>query len=324
MKAGATVIPAVDESIDYGSQEWAESHSGQLDVVGVGLQRVQPVLRFTTRNVGPALTAIGLNALALTAQAPGIFYWRKLGLTGPVAIGTAGHEKRTITSGVIVPMRIASGGTNANERAHVEYEMHPAGSDSGVPMTIETGQIIDASLPGSDRFYRVGPVVFVDTDGNYIVVPTQQWNMDFGWQMFKDGASGKQYDDFVGAIARAARFRITSRDMTEAAAMAATGTGLNWGASPITTETLPGTFDGLKIVSMCAYLRKLIPGGGPYDNSEAEHIELKVVSGTVMVATERGAAGGASEIELNVPVASDGSNPIVEITVDTAIVTAGS
>jgi hypothetical protein len=325
VKAGATVIPAVEVSAEQNPQEWGESHSGGIDLVGMGISRIQPQVRFTTRNVAAALAACGLAGLTLSAGAPFTYWWRKRAVgdvSGGVAIGTTVHEKRVISLGLMVPMRIDAGSAGGGDRASIQYEVHAAGSPSVAPVAYDTGQAIASALPGADVFHGLGPVVLKDVDDNYIVIPTQGWSLEFGWQILKDTDTSLPYDQWVGAMGRALRLRVTSRDVTQGNALADVGTDVNWGGSPVTSEVLPETFDGLQIVEVCAYLRGLIPGGGPYVNAEEQHIQFKIVSGSVMVASERAGARGLAEIELSIPVSSDGTNDVVQIDTSAAIVTA--
>jgi hypothetical protein len=294
-KFGSSVLPLTDQSGEMNLQEYYEQNSGEVDPTSLGIGRIQPLYRLTTKSLSKAIALIGLNGLMLTVASPGVFGFRKIMQKGTrELLASALHETRTLVDGLVVLSNITAPDTDGNERATAQYEVHTCwdGTEGLAPVKIESGKALTGVLPTDDIFYVAGPVVLNGT----ITIPVRTWSLEPQTRVFKGGHSGHHYDDMLGIMGRQPRLRVTTFGMDLA-------DDVGW--------------DGLPITSVSAYLRACKGAGSAgtgaarWADGESKHVKIGATLGVASIASERAAQGDTpGALEISIPLGYDLTNPI--------------
>lgn len=290
-KFGSAVLPLTEQSGEMNLQEYYEQNSGEVDPTSMGIGRIQPLYRLTTKSLSKSIAMIGLNGLALTVAAPGVFGFRKIMQKGTrELLASALHETRTLADGLVVLSNITAPDTDGNERATAQYEVHTCWDSvtnpTWPPVKIESGKALSGALPTDDIFYVAGPVILNGT----ITVPVRTWSLEPQTRVFKGGHSGHHYDDMLGIMGRQPRLRVTTFAMDLADDL---------------------TWEGLPITEVSAYLRACKGGSARWADGESKHVKIGATLGIASIASERAAQGDTpGALEISIPLGYDLTNPI--------------
>jgi hypothetical protein len=283
-----TVNQISAHSVDSGFQELVSVVDGQTDPTFAGILKQNAQATFSTSAIARALGFCGWDGLAVTA---GVSLYMQKAAQGGLRTGGSAHLKFTFSHGMLVPRSISAddGGV-----ATIDY-MFAARTNDGTtsPLSIATAQALPSAVL-TREFFTAGKAVI-----NGTTIPVSSVRIDFGHQLFIEGADGDPWPSFIGINQRVPKITITSPE-----------TNL---ANSLGFSVLQSATDSL------VYLRKLVAGGLRTPDATAEHISFSIDDGMMLVRSVGGNDGSPQRSEVELCPTFDGTNNTLVINTATAI-----
>lgn len=188
VKLNTTLIDEITaQNINPGLSSVILGGSGAAYNNFAAVTEIKPELTFTTMAVKRLLALLGGTGLALTA---GGIYLQKTTIGG-LRAGASSHLKGTIVAGIAIPtsLKASHGGV-----ATIDTRVVLRSADGTTsPLTLASGQSLEASQDGVDQAYTLGTV----TINGSALVGVQSVSVDFGIELWVSNGDGLVYPTHV-------------------------------------------------------------------------------------------------------------------------------
>ncbi len=335
--AAVAIEQVTDWNMDLGTEVVAHMVDGSADPTDVFIESQVPRFTWTTSQIAHILkpatggcaigidgqllddasTATGLTIMAQRMQAYGA---REL------TTSTSKNFKIVCTDGYILPRTITASNTPP-AGITCEAIMVGVGANHDIsPLIISS----DATGVGTTAFvttagvatesFVCGPVK-IDTAAGaaFTLTDVQEINIDFGITETIKMANGTVYAAYVGIQSRNPTIRITTHELIHLDPSVGGTEGLELGGIGGAGLSGPGVgaaLDGASTV----YLRKVAANGTRVPDATTTHISFVINQGWVQIKEVGGSIGGEITTEITITPTNDGTNNIMVIDPDVAIV----
>jgi len=289
---GTLISGITQQTLDTQSDLRAVSASGLVNPALASLIAQMPIGSFTTLHLDEALTAIGINGVALTSDAALTMYGHKHAAGGGRE-GATSHKKYLINCGIVVPRSLTC---DHQGDATLQYDVVIAYDGTNVPIVPSESQSLAANPTNAERF-TLGPI----SVGGVALSDYRSLSIDFGIDVMQEGSESDIWPTHVSI--REKKPSITIR-----------GIDPDWFkvAAAVDMDGIAGTHANTTL-----YLRKRLAGGTFATGSN--HIKLTAAGIIVPTPAFDGTHGSAGETGLQIQTYHDGTNEPIVVTTDQAL-----
>lgn len=284
----------VGHSMNPGWETLLFNSDGQVDPRFNTVLSGSPVLSFTTAAIARALTAAGIDCLAVAGTAVDL-YFQKYVQGGTRQTG-ANSVKVSGAYGLLCPRSLQAG---HNAFATLAYEMAARTNDGAtIPLVMAAGQTMP-TITAPDQLFGAGPVKINGT----ALEGVQSISIDFGHRLVIVGGSSCPYPEFIAVDERRPVITVRSTHVD------------------FPTESGMGLYVTQGATDSLTYLRKFSQGGIRVADGTAEHISFAIDDGLVTIreAAANQGDGSGGMIEVVLEPSFDGTNAILAANLATAI-----
>ncbi len=259
-----------------------------MDPTFISIMEARAGLNFSTKEL-TAINSCGISGCELTNFDA---YLQKLVKYGTRA-GAGSHVQIRVATGLMVPRTMSA---SHGAVAELGFEVFPVSADgAAAAVAITEAQNLPAGGSVGEAF-TIGPVSINGTE-----VDVEAISVEFGINVRLEGSSGQPWNTFVCVMDRRPIIRVTTPDLDAVKDIDITGVA-------------QGATNSL------VYFRQLKHTALRWADNESKHIKIAIDDGMITQEGPSASHGDRGMTDLIITPAYDGTNAIMVVTVNTAIV----
>lgn len=239
--------------LEAGITTFAEYGAGEVHPNFLATQRQQPLIPFTTTQLGTMLTNVPLIGASIASAT---FYLKAGAVTGRVARATTSHKKVACTTACFYWSTIKLSHNGVGTIDGIIVPIYDASNDP----FIQTSGIALSGTISSQDYFGAGPVYINGTAYTDI----QEITINSGLELFELGGASEVYNTAIGVrkVEPTAEVRLLK--------------AINWATLGLGGVALNGS------TGFIAYGRKYSPDGNRIANATAGHVGVSALYGRVI------------------------------------------